>query len=218
MSGKNRDLEERYGVEGVQFSKMDSSSWAEDTQNRKNYTENMQEGFRNDYDARRTLEAAALSGKKKAQDILDSGIKSVSDIRNANNFFKKAAKRHGQGGEFSSASDYIGLTQSMVERDRRKLTEYVDSQIDEATGQDEADPEVNANNENLSYNDWRSEQGLETGDPSPSTIVQLDGIDGSRRDEANSFLQTEIEKITAQDRARSRATMGEYTLNQLAGN
>ena len=136
MSGKNRDLEERYGVEGVRFSKMDSSSWAEDTENRKNYTKNMQEGFRNDYDARRTLEAAALSGKKKAKDILDSGFKNISDIRNAQNFFEKAAKRHGQGGQFSNASDFMGLTQSMVERDRRKFEERLsETQLEDEDGE-----------------------------------------------------------------------------------
>lgn len=158
MSGKNRDLEERYGVEGVRFSKMDSSSWAEDTENRKNYTKNMQEGFRNDYDARRTLEAAALSGKKKAKDILDSGFKNISDIRNANNFFEKAAKRHGQGGDFSNPSDYIGLTQSMVERDRRKFTEDIEGMIADATTRDKNDgdsgPEIERWAGGKSYNDF----------------------------------------------------------------
>ena len=39
---------------------------------------------------------------------------------------EKAAKRHGQGGDFSSGSDYMGLTQSMVERDRAKQTAAYD--------------------------------------------------------------------------------------------
>lgn len=119
MTGKNADLEKRYGVDPVRFSRSDDPNWAEDVENRNNYTERMTEGFRKDYDARETLQAAANSGKKEAQEILDSGFKSVGDIRNAQNFFEKAAKRHGQGGQFSNASDYMGLTQSMVERDRR---------------------------------------------------------------------------------------------------
>lgn len=120
ITGKNADLEKRYGVDPVRFSRSDDPNWAEDVENRNNYTERMTEGFRKDYDARETLQAAANSGKKEAQEILDSGFKSVGDIRNAQNFFEKAAKRHGQGGQFSNASDYMGLTQSMVERDRKK--------------------------------------------------------------------------------------------------
>ena len=119
--GKNRDLEERYNVPAARFARPDSPQFQEATNDRKNYEERMVEGFRNDYDARRTLEAAALSGKGKAKKMLDKGFKDVSDVRNAQNFFEKAAKRHGQGGSFSSASDYMGLTQSMVERDREKL-------------------------------------------------------------------------------------------------
>ena len=136
MKGKNSDLEERYGVEPVRFSKMDGGTWEEDTRNRENYQKNMVEGARNDYDTRRTLEAAALSGKKKAQDILDSGFKNISDIRNAQNFFEKAAKRHGQGGQFSNASDFMGLTQSMVERDRRKFEERLsETQLEDEDGE-----------------------------------------------------------------------------------
>ena len=123
LSGKNSDLEKRYGVGAVKLSRPGSETWEEDTKSRENYRKDMQEGARNDYDTRRTLEAAAMSGKKKAQKIIDSGFKDISDIRNAQNFMEKAAVRHGQGGDFSSASDYMGLTQSMVERDRRKQEE-----------------------------------------------------------------------------------------------
>ena len=77
----------------------------------------------NHYDTRRTLEAAALSGKGKAKKILDSGFKDFGDAMNAQNFLEKAAKRHGQGGQYTNISDHMGLTQSMVERDRRKQTE-----------------------------------------------------------------------------------------------
>ena len=83
----------------------------------------MIEGARNDYDLRRTMEAAAMSGKKKATKLQKKGFKDIDDVRNWQNFSEKAAKRHGQGGDFSSASDYMGLTRSMVERDRQKFSE-----------------------------------------------------------------------------------------------
>lgn len=75
----------------------------------------------NDYDLRETLTAASNSGKKKAQDILDKkwNYKDLSGINNALNFQRKAAARHGQGGTFSTASDAMGLTQSMQEREKR---------------------------------------------------------------------------------------------------
>ena len=87
----------------------------------------------NHYDTRRTLEAAALSGKGKANKIIDSGFKDFGDAMNAQNFLEKAAKRHGQGGDFSSISDHMGLTQSMVERDRRKQTEAYDKSYAKTT-------------------------------------------------------------------------------------
>lgn len=79
----------------------------------------------NDYDLRETLTAAANSGKKKAQDILDEkwSYKDLSAISNAHNFQEKAAKRHGQGGNFSTTSDAMGLTQSMQDREKRVFLE-----------------------------------------------------------------------------------------------
>jgi len=131
MMGKNRDIEERYGVERASFGgKPGESGQREAFNDMKNYNDNIVEGFRNDYDARRTLEAAALSGKGKAQKLLDKGFDDVNDVRKAQNFFEKAAKRHGQGGSFSSASDYMGLTQSMVERDRDKQMSKIQGMID----------------------------------------------------------------------------------------
>lgn len=161
LSGKNSDLEKRYGVGPVKLSRPGSPTWEEDRENRDNYRKNMQEAARNDYDTRRTLEAAAMSGKKKAQDILDSGFKNIGDIRNAQNFFEKAAKRHGQGGSFSSASDYMGLTQSMVERDREKFSADIDgriqSEIDKAMKgkkDKDGDGEDTGKTKTGSYNDY----------------------------------------------------------------
>ena len=159
MSGKNRDLEERYGVESVSFGgRPGESSQREAFGKMKSYKDDLVEGFRKDYDARRTLEAAAMSGKKKAQDILDSGFKNISDIRNAQNFFEKAAKRHGQGGDFSNPSDYMGLTRSMVNRDRRKFTEDIEGMIADATTRDEnggdSGPKIERWAGGKSYNDF----------------------------------------------------------------
>ena len=77
LSGKNSDLEKRYGVSGVRMSKPGSETWEEDTRNRENYRKNMQEGARNDYDTRRTLEAAAAMSlaKRKHRTFLTVALK-----------------------------------------------------------------------------------------------------------------------------------------------
>ena len=123
LSGKNNDLEKRFGVNPVSLSRPGSPTWEKDKLNRENYQKNMVEGARNDYDLRRTMEAAAMSGKKKAIKLQKKGFNDIGDVRKWQNFSEKAAERHGQGGAFDSASDYMGLTKSMVMRDRRKQEE-----------------------------------------------------------------------------------------------
>ena len=126
LGGYDREME-RFGVKGMQMGGRASQMSGNDYRSEKDVEKDMVNAARNDYDLRRTLEAAAMSGKGKAEKILDKGFKNAGDITNALNFSEKAAKRHGQGGDFSSASDYMGLTQSMVERDRRKQTESYDN-------------------------------------------------------------------------------------------
>jgi len=125
LGGYDRELE-RYGVKGPQFGRSDAG---QEYRSARDVEKELIDAARNDPDTRRTLEAAAMSGKGKAQKILDSGFKSIDDVTNASNFMEKAAKRHGQGGDFSSASDYMGLTQSMVERDREKQTQAYEKQF-----------------------------------------------------------------------------------------
>ena len=140
LGGYDREME-RYGIKGPtgggRALEMQGLSGG-DYRDAKDVEKDLINAARNDYDTRRTLEAAAMSGKKKAQDILDSGFRNIGDVTNASNFFEKAAKRHGQGGEFSNVSDFMGLTQSMVERDRRKLNESIDERI--AAGQEKETP------------------------------------------------------------------------------
>lgn len=159
IQGKNRDLEERFGIESVSFGgKPGTSQQRESFADMQSYNERMTDAARNDYDLRRTIEAAAMSGKKKAIDILDRGFNSIEDVRKAQNFSEKAAKRHGQGGSFSDNSDYMGLTRSMVNRDRRKFTEDIEGMIADATTRDENDgdsgPEIERWAGGASYNDF----------------------------------------------------------------
>ena len=127
--GKADQMEERFGINvrnGAGW-KSDSGESYKDYRDSSDWHSKMTDAARNDYDLRRTLEASAMSGKGKAQKLLDKGFNNLDDVAHAMNFSEKAAKRHGQGGDFSSASDYMGLTQSMVERDRNKQTESYDN-------------------------------------------------------------------------------------------
>ena len=126
--GKANEMEERFGVNvrnGAGW-KSDGGETYEEYQESSDWHNKMTDAARNDYDLRRTLEAAAMSGKGKADKILKKGFNNLDDVAKAMNFSEKAAKRHGQGGDFSSNSDYMGLTRSMVERDRAKQTAAYD--------------------------------------------------------------------------------------------
>ena len=68
IMGKNQDLEKRLGVKPVSLSAPDGGTWEKDTQHRQGYNDEMVHAARNDYDFRRTMEAAALSGKKESRD------------------------------------------------------------------------------------------------------------------------------------------------------
>ena len=88
---------------------------------------------RNNYDYRRSMEAMAMSGKKKAEKIAEKGFRSTSDVMNAQNMMRKAHERNNNGGDFSSASDYAGVTYNSVQRDRKKQTQAYDEQYAKTT-------------------------------------------------------------------------------------
>ena len=121
---KAREIHERWGIAPPSYGvRSDSANWSEQNKHNQTYAQQVQEAARNDYDLRETTAAAARSGKNKAIELENEGFKKIGDVANWMNFSEKAADRHGQGGDFGSASDYMGLTKSMQIRDRRKQTE-----------------------------------------------------------------------------------------------
>ena len=118
---------------------IDVDSYADDNDNRisiggaemQQLKKDVAKAGSNDYDLRETLAAAADSGKNKAQKILKDGWshKDLSSLSNALNFQEKAAKRHGQGGNFSSVSDEMGLTRSMIDRNKKFQQQYLDNRF-----------------------------------------------------------------------------------------
>ncbi len=190
--GKANDMEERFGVNvrnGAGY-KSDSGETYEEYRESSDWHSKMTNAARNDYDLRRTLEAAAMSGKGKAKKILDKGFNNLEDVSKAMNFSEKAAKRHGQGGDFSSNSDYMGLTQSMVERDRRKQTKSYDAKYATNDALEEAMAKVKSGGTQEVKPPAKSEQTLKD----EATVKNWDdnysdgGIYGKNKAQADNFL------------------------------
>lgn len=76
-----------------------------------------------DYNYQRMVEAASLSGNKKAKEIaeMDEGLNRLAAMER---FGEKTAKNKlGHGGDYSSESDYRAVKDFWVDRDRKKQDE-----------------------------------------------------------------------------------------------
>ena len=118
---KARKAGERYGIKHSDYGFGRPGEGGVQKKDPKNYGKDVAAAAMNDYDTRRTIEAAAMSGKKKAQKFAHDGFSNLTDVTKANNMFEKMHDRRGNEGDFSSAKDYAGLTYSMVQRDRNKM-------------------------------------------------------------------------------------------------
>ena len=141
---KARKTGERYGVSLLDYGFNRPGQGGVQKKNPQDYGKAVASAAMNDYDTRRTIEAAAMSGKKKAEKYAKNGFSDLTDVTKANNMFAKMHERHGNGGDFSSNSDYAGLTYSMVQRDRNKLMDSMSAkdQADVAKGTTEDDSPV----------------------------------------------------------------------------
>lgn len=129
LTKKELKAADRYGIDfnSYGYNHPDGRNSANPKRNPQNLDADIAALANNDYDTRRSVEAAALTGKKKAEGFAKRGFSGLEDVTKANNMFRKMHKRHGNGGDFSSQSDYSGLTYSLVQRDRRKLEERLAS-------------------------------------------------------------------------------------------
>jgi len=125
LGGYDRELE-RFGVEGFRYGGKAQEMTGKEYRSEKDVEKDLLKAAAGDASFVNALQSAAMSGKGKAKKILDKGLQNVGDLTNANNFLEKSAKRHGQGGSFSSPSDHMGLAYSMAKRDRAKQTAAYD--------------------------------------------------------------------------------------------
>ena len=127
LNKKERKAMERYGLDTNDYRGGGQRSRHGVEKDYDDMREDFLRAARNDYDTRRGIEAMAMSGKKKAEKIAKSGFMSPGDVMNANNMQMKEHRRAGNGGDFSSASDFAGTSYRSVQRDRKKQDEGYDN-------------------------------------------------------------------------------------------
>ena len=129
--GRIDKMGERYGVDksdyNVGYDRNDGGSGRTYKGGQKEYQEAIAKAAMNDYDTRRTMEAQAMSGKKKARKYAEKGFNNITDVIKANNMRERWHKEAGNGGSLSSASDFAGQTMRAVDRDRKKQTAEYDA-------------------------------------------------------------------------------------------
>lgn len=121
--GKLGKALDRYGIEGANFGGRPGEGHP--VRMPEDVDRELAAAAMNDYDTRRTMEAQAMAGKEKAEHFAKHGFKDSTDVIKANNMFKRWHKKNGNGGDFSSNSDYAGLTYDSVKRDRAKQMETI---------------------------------------------------------------------------------------------
>ena len=128
LSKKERKTAERYGINPHGYSFTRPGAGGVQKKDPRQFSSDVAKAAMNDYDTRRTIEAAAMAGKSKAQDFAKKGFSGIEDVTKANNMFRKMHERAGRGGDFSSNSDFAALTFDQVNRDRNKLMESIGDQ------------------------------------------------------------------------------------------
>ena len=119
---KTKELLERYGVEGYSHGRTDRGS---EYRGAEEVRKDLSRAMASDYDTRRSLEAASLSGDKKAKKLIDKGFDSPKGIYKTQEYFDKAADEQGYK-NFNSTNDYMSMTDHFVKQDRAKQTAAYD--------------------------------------------------------------------------------------------
>ena len=186
----DKEMAEQYGIDVSEYG--NEGRPGENYDNKKSYDDLKQDIARaasNDYDLRRSIEAAQQSGNKKAQKI--GSISNASEAYAATRFMAKTHKnRMGNTGEYGSANDQGNVTNYWVNKDRSKLADAMSPQEQQAEAEQapvelstelqDAKEKVQAF-ENKKYDIFKSN---DTG----STQTALSDGDDQRKQAAGSFL------------------------------
>ena len=133
-----RELGEQFNIDRDKYQEQDRGS--QGNFDRDGYNQAISDAMANDYDTRRAMEAARLSGDYDGP----SGISNMGEAYKVHNFMKDTHEKNG-GGRFSSDNDYAGVANYYVNKDRDSLMDDIngmkDSLLEQALGQKKAKEE-----------------------------------------------------------------------------
>ena len=120
-SGKIGNLMDRFGVEGAKSYHPDGRSMGKTgSRDMDDVDKDIAKAMMNDYDYRRSMEAAAMAGEKDAKKFAKKGFKGGS-IYEAAGVMKDLKKKYVGGGGMNGAKNIAGLTHALVQADRDKV-------------------------------------------------------------------------------------------------
>ena len=130
--GRIRELGDRYGVDhrdyNINYGRT-SGGGRDYKGGREEYEDAIAKAAMSDYVTRRTMEAQAMAGNKDAKKFAKKGFKNIGKVYEGNELMRDLHKEYGNGGSFSSASDFAGLTYKSVKEDRKVHNEDIDARI-----------------------------------------------------------------------------------------
>ena len=239
--GRIRELGDRYGVDHKDYNinmGRNSGSGRSYKGDRDDYDEAVRKAAMSDYDTRRTMEAQAMSGNKDAKKFAKKGFKNIGKVYEGNELMRDLHKEYGNGGSFSSASDFAGLTYKSVKADRDAQTATYDKQYasqdmlnskiaelkdtlkaqeeQQAPVEIEESPELKAAKERLSggeYNTTDSIYKSSTPRPEPTTAFRKENEDAPATDDRMKAVGSYLEQYKKDVIAGGR--IGQATTNNL---
>ena len=167
----------------------------------------------NDYDARRAMEAAAMSGDKKAKKFAKKGVKNVSDLIDRNNLMRDFHKDMGNGGSFSSEADYAGVSYGKVKEDRAAQTAAYDQKYAKTT-------DLNALKDKLmaEATDKAASTPIEPSDRMAQVEERLEGAAGGSNNPPSLFDKDNAQPAKADDQKdAARNFLEDYKLDVAKG-
>ena len=172
--GEAKSLMKRYDVEGASYGRPQSGGKVRSVDDVK---KDIADAMMNDYDTRRSLEAAAMAGNKDAKKFAKKGIKG-KNIQDAYGVLRDLKKEYVGGGGMGGAENRASLTQALVKADRENFIADNDAKYAFKTDLEqmqEAKPEEAAPVEDSKelaeakerVQQWEQSNSGVTGDPSP---------------------------------------------------
>ena len=121
-TGEAKSMMKRYGIEGASMGnpRMGGTQRSVD-----DVKKDIADAMMNDYDTRRTMEAAAMSGNKDAKKYAKKGFK-AGNIQDAYGVMRDLKKEYVGGGGMDGAKNRAGLTYVAVKADRKAQTASYD--------------------------------------------------------------------------------------------